>query len=98
MGTHASAVSGMEECDLANGYRDATKTVARGAVQPFRSKFLWYQECLATTLNVLAWYGVQRVQKCTHVRVNEMTDDLKYDVIRQTIDAKTTLFPPTISF
>jgi len=81
MGTHTTAVSCMEECDLAYGNRDATKTVARCAIQPLRTKFLWYQECLTSTLNVLTWYGVQCVEKCTHVRVNKMTDDLKYDII-----------------
>ena len=49
-------------------------------------------------MNILAWYGVQCVEKCAHVHMNKMADDLKYDVIRQTIDAKTTLFPPTIPF
>ena len=88
----------MKECNLTQRYRDTTKTVTRCTVQPLRSKFRWYEKCLATTLNVLAWYGVQCVEKCAHVCVNKMADDLKYDVIRQTIDAKTTLFPPTIPF
>lgn len=98
MGTHTSTVPRVKECDFTNGDRDATKTVARGAVQPLRSQFRRDQECLATTLYVLTRYGVQCVEKCTHVHMGKMAYYVKYGIVRQTVDAQTFLLPSTISF